>query len=723
MVDIQTYRARIGSASGIMDSILRRKTTKFKLGASATHQEDEDLLRKFLKTMTVSRIHMAYLILVILLITFNITKCSPFRHSLFWIEYIYHVGRECTAIFVQYYHDWTCTETVVEFTVVPGKYTLDWTSTHENSVTFPKGVYFSIACGELCLSSIGAVHFISILLLIAGVEPNPGPKGKKENTQDDPNVTNPDNISTASSKSVSSQNGVSTAGSAVSQVPVSVHQESSNKEQEDTKTADVSAANKKKGFKARLKLKFPIKKNKKHGTSDVVSSSMTSLDSTQEENNEPANVNNVRSVLVEKDDKTTKLDLRNRNIDKDMLQQLLDEIDLPYYDIKEVDLRDSTFCLLSWSEHPDGNREKEKLLRHQKLQQAEIIDDDSSESAKRQSSIEVLTSENPKRSSTRHSVAEMPGQILPRHRSFGRAHSLPVFPRIDVSGVDFADKGCETESIPETVPDSNSRSENLDIFETTLRKREYFCEKTSQSETIVEFNDDKTILTMQHTNISKELLEKFLDQSSPNMDIIKVDFSRSTFSPLYWAKDLNEILDEHIRHPRLQAVATWCLNSIKLSKIPAFWEKSNHPYYHRLVDLDLSNNQLISLPKLFHLPRLKSLNLEENPMFEIAALDKLPNLETVRIGSEQTRTIHRDLLTRILSGHVTVEVLPQYAQELRAPRYDILTSRAATAVPNTYRAVESNRGGSEAPVPKTLKDYLVCYDSMRKEIQGKVLNI
>ena len=57
------------------------------------------------------------------------------------------------------------------------QYMWEWTprSIYEGGDAFLSEGTLAILCTALYLYSIGAVHFIGILLLIAGIEPNPGP--------------------------------------------------------------------------------------------------------------------------------------------------------------------------------------------------------------------------------------------------------------------------------------------------------------------------------------------------------------------------------------------------------------------------------------------------------------------------------------------------------------------------------------------------------------------
>ena len=158
MIDIQTYRARIDGAPGIIDRILRRKATRFKFCGNMADDEEENLIRKFFKTMSI--FHISYCFLVLLVMAFNVAKYSLCLQSTLHIDYSqfkessYFYGTS-GAISIAF-------KTVIESTL-------------------------TISCIGLCLSSIGAVHFVSILLLMAGIEPNPGPKEKDHQTSSESN--------------------------------------------------------------------------------------------------------------------------------------------------------------------------------------------------------------------------------------------------------------------------------------------------------------------------------------------------------------------------------------------------------------------------------------------------------------------------------------------------------------------------------------------------------
>ena len=181
MIDVQTYRQRIGSAIGILTKILGRKAARLSFCENETHHQDEDLLRKVLKNVTVFQI--SYLLLVLLVIAVNVIKHLASLQAGKRTEYIYHVHSECLVQLLQriYYR-------------VPVFNGSDALLTEGTLV-----VFFT----ALCLSSIGAVHFIAILLLIAGIEPNPGPKH-----EDDSLTSNASKIPTAILSPTSSESTV-----------------------------------------------------------------------------------------------------------------------------------------------------------------------------------------------------------------------------------------------------------------------------------------------------------------------------------------------------------------------------------------------------------------------------------------------------------------------------------------------------------------------------------
>ena len=99
------------------------------------------------------------------------------------------------------------------------------------------------------------------------------------------------------------------------------------------------------------------------------------------------------------------------------------------------------------------------------------------------------------------------------------------------------------------------------------------------------------------------------------------------------------------------------------------------PRRKSLVNLDLSGNQLTTLPETLVLPNLETLNLEWNPFYEIpAVLNQLPKLNTLTIGSPETRTINRVLLDDVYAGKINIHVR-NCREELRAPTVEQLESK------------------------------------------------
>ena len=64
------------------------------------------------------------------------------------------------------------------------------------------------------------------------------------------------------------------------------------------------------------------------------------------------------------------------------------------------------------------------------------------------------------------------------------------------------------------------------------------------------------------------MVKELLNQIDVTLDIDEVHFSHSTFLPLPWSDNVDDIMDEYMKQPRLQTVTVWYLDSIGLSKIP-----------------------------------------------------------------------------------------------------------------------------------------------------------
>ena len=153
MVDLQTYRVRIANGPDMMSQILHRKVLRYKWKErKAQRHEDEDLLRKLLKTLPKS--HTSYLVLIVLLLAIHVAKYSRTLPAVLFAEY-----SDIQQIFSS-----------------QQKTLLTYTSRIHSSVDFAVESILTLIFFGVSVSSIGVVHFIAILLLIAGVEPNPGPK-------------------------------------------------------------------------------------------------------------------------------------------------------------------------------------------------------------------------------------------------------------------------------------------------------------------------------------------------------------------------------------------------------------------------------------------------------------------------------------------------------------------------------------------------------------------
>ena len=313
--------------------------------------------------------------------------------------------------------------------------------------------------------------------------------------------------------------------------------------------------------------------------------------------------------------------------------------------------------------------------------------------------------------------------------------SLPAF----LSNREIADSlsshGTRSHS-SSNASNASTAKQRSDSFISDLKESEYhtaFADKPSRQV------DRPVSLQLQNKEVSREMVEELLDQIDVALDIGEVNFSHSTFLPLPWSENVDDIMDEHMKQPRLQTVTAWYLDGIGLSKIPRCLDQF---HYQRvqvlnishnkitavndsfmqcrlLLELDLSNNQLITMPKTFYFPRLKRLNLEENPMFEIPSiLAKLPKLEVLRIGSPVTRTIHQNLLTK---KGITFEVQFKYAGELRAPSSEILQPRIIDEPTTMTNDPKKQKKTSQRPRDKNpLKDYIETFDSALGKIQGKL---
>ena len=560
MIDIQTYRARIGSAPGMMSKILQRKEIRFKHCKRDEH-EDEDLLRKIIKTVTISQL--SNLLLILLLIVLTIWKPSVLLHQ-FRFETNNLLG---PRVFFKYYFssfDKTC-----------------------NDLEELSEGLFAIICTGLCLSSIGAVHFISILLFIAGIELNPGPNSPK----------------------------VSETESKQETIPVTQSDDSQTKNSLQNVQIDNPVQN---------SLDFAMAASTEtlteNGKGDISESTPVA-----NKGGVKSNTEDTESLFSSKTIGEVKLTLRGKDIrSKERFEEILHEIDQSHDSINNVDLCLSTFCSKPWSEHPDGYRNMQRLLSHPKVQFVKTI------------SLEMCT--------------------FSAHDTGGLLLSL----------------------------------------------------------------EQKVV-----TKADMKMLHEILNYAMSTFEISCVEIRKSRIDREAWGEHPQgqKLLDELLMHRRLQAASIICLDDIGLTIIPASLGKShqrrliqldvssnnivtiNTPFTgcKNLVDLNLSDNLLVTLPETINLPNLQTLNLECNPMYEIpATLAKLPKLRMLTIGSPETRTINTKLLDRMVTKNPEKKLeisARNNPEELKAPTADQLAST------------------------KSLRDYMSKLDSKlhkkEKKLKGK----
>ena len=719
MIDLQTYRARIGGAPAIISKILQRKAMAFKiLYGAMCHHEDEDLLRKVLENMTIPKSNQSYLCIIFLVTMFNVLKyLLSESHLVSWTGHYCFNWTWLQKLFVQCC--WTFSQ--VPYSLFQTLCSDSWELVYENCDTYLREVTLTICAVGLCLSSIGAVHFISILLLIAGIEPNPGPnpfKVKKSKSKDNAETaTELEDDVFLKPELPSSQQDVVTATSVMSS-PLQSPDPSRKMAKSETSDANTTSHKYRGPFGS---IRRRLSKTNKLDTTD--SNSATSVETTLSSNEDTENVEDVQSILVKKGDKKMMINLRNRNISKEILDKLLNEIELPDYDISEIDLRGSTFCSVPWSADKAGSEQRDKILQHPKLQDAVVVTEDS-----------IKPKSGRKSSSRTKTTSGSVFGIVSKEARRLSTQSLPAF----LSNSEIADSlsshGTKSHS-SSNASNASTAKQRSDSFMSDLKESEYhtaFADKPSRQV------DRPVSLQLQNKEVSREMVEELLDQIDVALDIGEVHFSHSTFLPLPWSENVDDIMDEHMKQPRLQTVTAWYLDGIGLSKIPRCLDQF---HYQRvqvlnishnkitavndsfmqcklLLELDLSNNQLITIPKTFYFPRLKRLNLEENPTFEIPSiLAKLPELEVLRIGSPVTRTIHQNLLTK---KGITFEVQFKYAAELRAPSSEILQPRII-GEPTTTKDPKRQKKTSQRPRDKNpLKDYIEKFDSALGKLQGKL---
>ena len=323
MIDFQTYRARIGGAPAIISKILQRKAMAFKLlYGKMSHHEDEDLLRKVLENMTIPKSNQSYLCIIFLVTMFNVLKyLLSESHLVPWTGHYCVNWTWLQKLVVQYC--WTFSQ--VPYSLFQTLRSDSWELVYENCDKHLREVTLTICAVGLCLSSIGAVHFISILLLIAGIEPNPGPnpfKVKKSKSKDNAETATElgDDVF-SKSELPSLQQDVVTARYAMSS-PL----ESSDPSRTMTKSETSEANSTSRKYRGPFgSIRRRLSKTNKLDSTD--SNSATSLETTLSTDENIETVEDVQSILVKKDDKMTMINLRNRNIDKEMLDKLWDKTD------------------------------------------------------------------------------------------------------------------------------------------------------------------------------------------------------------------------------------------------------------------------------------------------------------------------------------------------------------------------------------------------------------
>ena len=623
MIDAQTYRVRIGSAPTIVGRILLRKAASFKSYGGETHHEDEDLLRKKLKTVTVFQL--CYFLHILLVIILTVSKYTD-------LKYFVRTNYAYDAIFSR-----------------SVQYVFSWTPIKEGADEFLAEGTTAIFCTGLCVSQIGAVHFISILLLMAGIEPNPGPTSGTENTKsdtgtneqyadvfhdvkNDTDTTTPKPITTTvyhnempMVKDAEAQCDIKKAGEPAKSEASSIikGQQVTN---DHTNFKDVTsgledlltnsgAKPKEKNAWSTLRRKL-TPKFKTSGPPKVHSSllqiSTSTIDYIQERNEDTLTEETIDSVFIKKEDSKVTLCLRNMDMNQEKFDMILSEIDLPTYDVNEIDLCYSTFCLMSWSEHPDGYTNLQKLLSHPRLNYLKTINLD-----------------------------------------------MGKFSRHDKGGLLVSLKNKKL-----TIPD--------------LR-----------------------------------MLHKLLTSVMQDFEVSCVDMHTSVICQKSWgdSPDGPQLLDDLLRHPRLKGAPVLGLEHIGLTTLPESiaihhcltdLNISNNQLTsvdesitvcRFLVDLNMSVNQLVKLPDPFDFPKLETLNVEENPMYEITAVHvQLPSLKTLMIGGPETRTINRQLVGHIVTTECDIQVNANYTDKLKAPTFKQLTKNPDKYMVNYDRTVEQLKG-------------------------------
>ena len=634
MIDAQLYRSRIGVAPAIINKILQRKSMQFKLHESkCNHHEDEDLLKKALNNVTFFQAF--YFLMILLIIILNVWRPSLLSGS----------------------------ETI-DLHVETAQYSLTCADIDAAAERI-----FAVLCEGLCLYSIGVVHFISILLLIAGIEPNPGPNGHKDK-----------NTKEKSSSDLGSEGSddVSLNAKCISEDATAVIELKTSPET-DQRLEKASSHDTSNRTTGRLKsLKRTISKEFKKRKSSDDGASVTS---------ETSNHDTTDDIFTE-DDLPHNMETENESCDK------LDE----------------AVALL-------------------KTSQADI---------------------KPQSTGKEIEMAEEAKEPIPEDASH--------FPKVSGSLSEHGNQS-KSSSFNELHEEHDSRkrlSKYSDISEETIGSLDVSLAGENVRPSVVETPNSPALtyqgsnrLIMQNSEISKDMfLTRLSDIDVTNDDIRTVDFSHSLFISLSWSENLDEIIDDYMRHPDLQSVAEWSFNYVRLarqaedtglSEMPNCFGEIHHQRLRKLhitnnnirtirdsflkcrfiVDLDLSNNQLSTLPDTFRFPQLRILNLEGNPMFEVpGVLAEQEKLELLKVGSSVTRSIPPSLLRK---EKITLEMHLQYAEFLRAPVPTIIKSLKVIddtekTLPHDALTLLSNH---DLNPTGTLKKYLDDFKLRVAETRGK----
>ena len=167
MIYLHTYWIRIANTSGIIARILRRKLVK--MTKTVHSHQDKQLLKQWLTGEKAKELH--------IVMQFMIIVCAWFMFAVKCIlvdNICYHIstGHNNTEVI----HD-MCAFGVqnlegisLQQLMIPGEETFMW---------FCEKPVF-ILCIQVCYKQIGAVQFICILLMITGIEQNPGPTPNSE---------------------------------------------------------------------------------------------------------------------------------------------------------------------------------------------------------------------------------------------------------------------------------------------------------------------------------------------------------------------------------------------------------------------------------------------------------------------------------------------------------------------------------------------------------------